>query len=109
MTIRPSDTEAAALDRLAVSTGKSRSTLVREALRRLALHHALRTLHDDLEPQARAAGWLNEDGLLRALPQGGASAARATRSDKPKICDVSFSGCRAADPSGEARGHAPSP
>jgi predicted transcriptional regulator len=65
LTVRLSDDEAAALDRLVQSTGRSRSDLVRDALRQQALRETLRLLHDELGPQARAAGWLTEDDILR--------------------------------------------
>lgn len=65
LTVRLSDDEAAALDRLVGATGKSRSDLVRDALRQQALRETLRLLHEDLGPQARAAGWLTEDDVLR--------------------------------------------
>lgn len=65
LTVRLNDEEAAALDRLARATRKSRSDLVRDALRQQALRETLRLLHEDLGPQARAAGWLTEDDILR--------------------------------------------
>jgi len=65
LTVRLSDDEASALDRLARATGKRRSDLVRDALRAQALRETLRLLHDDLGPQARAAGWLTEEDILR--------------------------------------------
>lgn len=67
LTVRLTDDEAAALDRLTGATGKSRSELVREALRTQALRETLRLLHGDLGPQARAAGWLAEDDILREV------------------------------------------
>ncbi len=51
LTVRLNDEEAAALDRLARATGKSRSDLVRDALRQQALRETLRLLHEDLGPQ----------------------------------------------------------
>ena len=48
---------------LAVRLGVSRDT-VRDALRSQALRETLRLLHEDLGPQARAAGWLTEDDIL---------------------------------------------
>jgi predicted transcriptional regulator len=54
LTVRLNDEEAAALDRLARATGKSRSDLVRDALRQQALRETLRLLHEDLGQQARA-------------------------------------------------------
>ena len=64
LTVRLSDAEAAALERL-VQTTASRSDLVRSALRAQAQRETLRLLHDDLGPQARASGWLSEDDILR--------------------------------------------
>jgi predicted transcriptional regulator len=64
LTVRLNDEEASALDRLVQETGKSRSDLVRDALRSQALRETLRLLHEDLGPQARAAGWLSEDDIL---------------------------------------------
>ncbi|MCU0768486.1 MAG: ribbon-helix-helix protein, CopG family [Burkholderiaceae bacterium] len=67
LTVRLNDDEACALDRLAQATGKTRSELVRDALRAQALRETLRLLHEDLGPQARAAGWLTEDDILREV------------------------------------------
>lgn len=60
ITVRLSADEATALYRLVQATGKSRSDLVRDALRQQALRETLRMLHEDLGPQAWAAGWLTE-------------------------------------------------
>ena len=65
LTVRLEDAESQALDRLVESTGKTRSDLVREALRQQALRETLRLLHEDLAPQARAMGWLTEDDILQ--------------------------------------------
>lgn len=65
LTVRLNAEEALALDRLAQATGRSRSDLVRDALRQQALRETLRLLHEDLGPQARAAGWLSEEDILR--------------------------------------------
>lgn len=65
LTVRLNDAEASALDRLVQASGKSRSDLVRDALRVQALRETLRLLHEDLGPQARAAGWLTEEDVLR--------------------------------------------
>lgn len=67
LTVRLTDEEAAALDRLVAATGRSRSDLVRDALRQQALRETLRLLHEDLGPQARAGGWLTEDDILREV------------------------------------------
>lgn len=65
LTVRLNDNEASALDRLARATGKRRSDLVRDALRAQVLRENLRLLHEDLGLQARAAGWLTEEDILR--------------------------------------------
>lgn len=65
LTVRLNDNEASALDRLARATGKRRSDLVRDALRAQVLRENLRLLQEDLGPQARAAGWLTEEDILR--------------------------------------------
>lgn len=64
LTVRLNEDEASALDRLAQATGKSRSDLVRAALRAQALRETLRLLQEDLGPQARASGWLTEEDIL---------------------------------------------
>ena len=65
LTVRLNEEEAAALDRLVQATGKSRSDLVREALRAQVLRENLRLLQRDLGPQAPAVGWLTEEDILR--------------------------------------------
>ena len=65
LTVRLNDAEASALERLVQASGKSRSDLVRDALRAQALRETLRLLHEDLGPQARAAGWLTEEDVPR--------------------------------------------
>ena len=67
LTVRLNENEASALDRLVQATGKSRSDLVRPALRAQALRETMRLLHEDLGPQARAAGWLTEEDVLRGV------------------------------------------
>jgi len=67
ITVRLSDDEVSALDRLAQATGKRRSDLVRDALRAQALRETLRLLQEDLGPQARAAGWLTEEDILQEV------------------------------------------
>lgn len=65
LTVRLNDAETTALDRLARASGKTRSELVRAALRAQALRETLHLLHEDLGPQARAGGWLTEEDILR--------------------------------------------
>ncbi len=64
LTVRLSASEAQDLDILCASHGKSRSELVREALRAYRLREALRQSQMQLAPLARAAGWLTEDDVL---------------------------------------------
>ena len=65
LTVRLSDAESQSLDTLCASNGKSRSELVREALRAYRLREALRQSQDQLAPLARASGWLTEDDVLQ--------------------------------------------
>jgi predicted transcriptional regulator len=65
LTVRLNDAESSALDRLTRATGKSRSDLVRDALRAQAMRETMRLLQEDLGPQARASGWLTEEDILR--------------------------------------------
>lgn len=65
LTVRLSDEEAAALDQVCEWSGKSRSELVRDALRSQRMREALRRLQETLGPQARALGWLSEEDVLR--------------------------------------------
>ena len=67
LTVRLNEAETTALDRLAQASGKTRSELVRAALRAQALRETLRLLHEDLGPQARADGWLTEEDILREV------------------------------------------
>ena len=64
LTVRLSDRESRNLDLLCTNTGKSRSELVRDALRAYQLREALQHSQARLAPLARAAGWLTEDDIL---------------------------------------------
>lgn len=64
LTVRISASEARTLDGLCASTGKSRSEVVRDALRAYRLREALRQSQSQLAPLARASGWLTEDDVL---------------------------------------------
>ena len=46
---------------------KTPSDLAQDALRSQALRETLSLLHEDLGPQARAAGWLSEDDILEQI------------------------------------------
>jgi len=65
LSVRITDDQAFALDRMASATGKRRAVLVREAVRAHLLRETLRLLHADLAPQALAAGWATEEDVLR--------------------------------------------
>ncbi len=68
LSVRLNAEESSALARLVQATGKTRSDLVRDALRSLALRETLRLLHEDLGPQAREAGWLSGDDTTCRWP-----------------------------------------
>lgn len=65
MTVRLTPEEHAALQAVCELSGKSRSEVVREALRDYRLRHALRESQAVLGPAARTLGWLTEDDILR--------------------------------------------
>lgn len=65
LTVRLSENESQSLDSLCAHSGKSRSEVVREALRAYRLREALRQSQAQLAPLARASGWLTEDDVLR--------------------------------------------
>jgi len=65
LTVRLSDEETQGLDALCHHSGKSRSEVVREALRAHRLRDSLRQSQAQLAPLARAAGWLTEDDVLQ--------------------------------------------
>lgn len=67
LTVRISSSEAQSLDGLCLTTGKSRSEVVRDALRGHSLRESLRQSQAQLAPLARAAGWLTEDDLLNEI------------------------------------------
>lgn len=67
LTVRLTDKEAADLQAVCEQAGKSRSEVVREALRAFRLRAALRDSQATLGPAARAAGWLTEDDILREV------------------------------------------
>lgn len=67
LTVRISENEAQTLDGLCLMTGKSRSELVREALRGYSLRESLRQSQAQLALLARALGWLPEDDILNEV------------------------------------------
>lgn len=66
LTVRLIGIEARSLDMLCSTTGRSRSDIVRDALRAYRLRESLRQSQAALTPLARAAGWLVSDPLVRA-------------------------------------------
>ncbi len=67
LTVRISSSEAQALDGICAITSKSRSEVVREALRGYSLRESLRQSQAVLAPLARATGWLTEDDILNEV------------------------------------------
>lgn len=67
LTVRLSESESQNLDALCAGSGKSRSELVREALRSYHLREALRQSQTQLAPLARASGWLTEEDVLQEV------------------------------------------
>lgn len=65
MTVRLTQQETEDLQAVCERAGKSRSEVVREALRAYRLRHALRESQGVLGHAARASGWLTEDNILR--------------------------------------------
>lgn len=64
LTVRLSDAETQYLKQLCELTGKSRSEVVRDALRASALVETLRASQKLLAPEARKIGWLTEEDIL---------------------------------------------
>ena len=67
LTVRISNSEAQTLDGICASTSKSRSEVVRDALRGYSLRETLRQSQAQLAPMARASGWLTEDDILNKI------------------------------------------
>ena len=67
LTVRISNSEAQTLDGICASTRKSRSEVVRDALRGYSLRETLRQSQAQLAPMARASGWLTEDDILNEV------------------------------------------
>ncbi len=65
LTIRLDDKLASDIERLAKERKQSKSEVARQLLRGSVIRETLRVLQSELEPQARAAGWLTEDDILR--------------------------------------------
>jgi metal-responsive CopG/Arc/MetJ family transcriptional regulator len=65
LTVRISNAEAQSLDGMCSAAGKSRSEVVRDALRAYRLRESLRQSQAQLAPLARRAGWLTEEDILQ--------------------------------------------
>lgn len=65
LTVRLTEKEAADLQAVCESMGKTRSEVVRDAMRAYRLRQALRASQAELSAAARAAGWLTEDDILQ--------------------------------------------
>lgn len=65
LTIRVDDKFERRLNKLARRTGKSRSELVRDALRAYEVRATLDAVRRELVPKAQAAGWLTDEDVFR--------------------------------------------
>ena len=65
LTIRLDDKLDRELARLAKQTGRTKSEVARDALRRQLLVQRFRRLRQDLMPYAEAAGWLTDEDVFR--------------------------------------------
>lgn len=65
LTIRLDDKLDRELARLAKQTGRTKSEVAREALRRQLLVQRFRALRQELMPYAEAAGWLTDEDVFR--------------------------------------------
>jgi predicted transcriptional regulator len=68
LTIRLDDKADRELSRLAKRMGKTRSEVVREALRSFEIRTRLDTIRRELVPKAEAIGWLTEEDVFQDLP-----------------------------------------
>jgi predicted DNA-binding protein len=67
VTIRIEPTLQARLDRLSVSTGRTRSELVREALERQLTLIEFASARRKTRPFAERAGWLTDEDVFKAV------------------------------------------
>lgn len=65
LTIRLDDKLDRELARLAKQTGRTKSEVAREALRRQLLIQRFRSLRQEIMPYAEAAGWLTDEDVFR--------------------------------------------
>lgn len=67
VTIRLDDKADRELSRLARRMGKTRSEVVRDALRSFELHARIESIRHDLLPKAQATGWLTDEDVFRDI------------------------------------------
>jgi predicted transcriptional regulator len=67
LTIRLDDQLSQSLDKAATGSGRSRSEVVRDALRRQLAISALDEVREQLIPLAEAHGWLTDEDVFRDL------------------------------------------
>jgi predicted transcriptional regulator len=65
LTIRLDDKLDRELSRLARKSGRTRSEVARDALRRQLLVQEFRQLRQEILPYAEAAGWLTDEDVFR--------------------------------------------
>lgn len=65
LTIRLDEKLERALARLAKKSGRTKSEVARDALRRQLLVQEFRQLRQELMPYAEAAGWLTDEDVFR--------------------------------------------
>jgi predicted transcriptional regulator len=80
LTIRLDPEIAKALDRLAESTGRTKSEIAREALRHQVTVASFRELRRKTLPVAEAQGLVTDDDVVRSLSRG--SSLKAERAPK---------------------------
>ena len=67
LTIRLDDQLSQSLDKAATGSGRTRSEVVRDALRRQLAISALDEVREQLIPLAEAHGWLTDEDVFRDL------------------------------------------
>jgi len=65
LTVRLDDELSKSLDQAATGSGRSRSEVVRDALRRQLAISALDEVREQLVPLAEAHGWLTDEDVFR--------------------------------------------
>jgi len=65
LTIRLDDELSKSLDQAATGSGRTRSEVVRDALRRQLAISALKEVREQLVPLAEAYGWLTDEDVFR--------------------------------------------